>query len=246
MPFTVRDRAPARIPNDFQIDPNSGYSPTDEERAAIAGIEQALGQLASNAAADSKGGVRDSLLGARSAFRATETGKLRALAEDFANGTIDAKAAAERCAVIAAKITQDNPDVTIVSATPERFAVATTNYMLDAGEQAYADRQKGLIDDLAADEEIDVRDIHSAAGLEVRRAQRRDALDRLRKNFAFWKEGTSSGIAAANVSYVRGHYAAERERLESKLFSVNAVPGIGGDAGYNVELDIRITRDLPP
>jgi hypothetical protein len=250
MPFAVRNRAPARIPNDFQVDPDSSYSPTDEEKAAIAAIEQALGQLASNAVADSKGGMRDSVLDARGTFRTTETGKLRALANDFANGTIDAKAAAERCAIVAAKITQDNPDVTIVSAMPERFvgefAIAITNYALDAGEQAYVDRQNALIDDLAAHEAADVKDNRSDAGLEVRRAQRRDALNRLKQNFGFWKEGTPSETAAADVSYVRGHYAAQRERLVRKLFSVRAMPGTDGDAGYKIELDIVLAYGLPP
>mgnify|MGYP003694079871 CR=1 FL=1 len=80
---------------------------------------------------------------------------------DFASGRIDAKAAADRCAVVAAKVAHDNPDVTIVAVAPERFAgefaISATNYVLDAGEQAYVDRQKRLIDDLAADEAADIK-----------------------------------------------------------------------------------------
>jgi hypothetical protein len=250
MPFTVRDRAPPRVPNDFQIEPDAGYAPTDEEKAVVASIHETLGQLAGNAALDGKGGLRAGLLAARAAFRAAEAGELRAIAVDFASGRIDAKAAADRCAVVAAKVAHDNPDVTIVAVAPERFAgefaISATNYVLDAGEQAYVDRQKRLIDDLAADEAADIKSKHSDAGLEVRRAQRRDAESRLRQNFAFWKEGTSSERAAANVSYVRGHYAAQRERLQRKLFTVNAVPGTGSNVGYNVEVDIRLTDGLPP
>ena len=56
MPFTVRDRAPPRVPNDFQIEPDAGYAPTDEEKAVVASFHETLGQLAGNAALDGKGG----------------------------------------------------------------------------------------------------------------------------------------------------------------------------------------------
>ena len=50
MPFTVRDRAPPRVPNDFQIEPDAGYAPTDEEKAVVASIHETLGQLAGDPA----------------------------------------------------------------------------------------------------------------------------------------------------------------------------------------------------
>ena len=136
----------------------------------------------------------------------------------------------DSCAVVAAKVAHDNPDVTIVAVAPERFAgefaISATNYVLDAaGEQGL--RRSGAPDQRVlrptklpiSSPSIPMRALKSAA------PSAGDAESRLRQDFAFWKEGTSSERAAANVSYVRGHYAAQRERLQRKLFPVNAVPG---------------------
>jgi hypothetical protein len=248
--FIVRDRALIRFPNDFQIDADPSHAPSDDEKTFIVTVQQTLDQLASAAAADTRNKPRETLLAARTAWRAAKAAELRAAANDLASGTIDGKTAADRGAAIAADVNQSNPDVVIAAATPERFAgefaVTTSGFALDAGEQAYIDRQKRLIDDLAADEAADANANYSEAGLAVRRAQRKDVVDRLKQTFTFWKGGLASDAAAANVSYARGHYAALRERFGRTLFSVKPIPGTGSDAGYTVDIDIRLARDLPP
>lgn len=247
--FIVHDRVPARITNDFQIDPDPGYMPTGRDTACIAAIQKVLDELSSNANADRGDKLRESLLAARTAWRTAKAGELRAVASDFANASIDAPTATDRCAAIATEADRGNPDVTLAAATAERFTgeftLTTANFTLDAAAQAYADRQKRLIDDFAADEKADAKARYSEAALDVRRAQRNDALERLKQNFAYWREGTPSETAAANVSYVRGRYSAQRERLEKKLFNVNAVAGVDGDKGYNIELDVWVEDGLP-
>jgi hypothetical protein len=249
--FVVRDRASARIPNDFVIDvADPAYTPTDDEKAFIAAAQQTLDDFASCAAADVGYKLRDTLLATRAAWRSAKVGELRAVAGDFASAAIDVKTAADRCTAIARELGQDYPFVAIVDAKPVRFAgefaVELTSFVPDAGEQAYLDRQKHLIDDLAADEADDVKANYSDAGLEARRAQRKDALDRLRKNFSFWREGTSSDLAAANVSFVRGRYSGQRERLARKLFTVTPVRGKDGDKDFNVDIEIKVASGLPP
>ena len=249
--FAVHDRASPRIPNDFQIDPiDPAFQPSDEEKAFIAAVQQALDQLARYATSDTSTRLRGALLAARAAWRAARAGDVRTIANEFASGAITAQAASDRMAPVAGQIAQAHPDVSIAAAAPQRFrgefAVTVTGYTPDAREQAYLDRQKTLIDDLAADEEADLAANYPEAGLEVRRAQRTDTLDNLEQNFSFWREGTSSDTAAANVSYVRGRYRALRERLGRSLFTIYPVAGTGPDLGYNVEMDIRLATDLPP
>lgn len=247
--FTVNARAPARIPNDFTIDIDQTHISNDEEREFIAATYKALDQLADGAVADGRTRLRGSLATARADWRDAKTLQLKSVAADFANATISAQAAADRLAVIGAEISQAIPDVTMTSANPVRFAdefaIGMTAYGLVADEQAYVERQKRLFDHMAAHEAADIATKYSDAGLEARRKQRKDAIERLKQNFISWKEGASSEVAAANVSYVRGRYSAQRDQLKRKLFVVSPVRGTGENEGYNVDLEIKVADGLP-
>lgn len=255
MPFTVSPRTEPRIPGEFQIEPAGNHVPTDPERAAVDGITRAVAQLADQAAVDEKAKIRESLRTARTAFRTAQLAELRGVADEFANAALKAAEAAARCNEIAGRTKDNVPDVTLAAAAPPRFegepVVKRNNFALDAGEQAYVDEQRELLDILATHEAADSRETadgkarYSKAEMEVRRAQRAEAIVRLKNNFSSWKEGTTSRIATANVSYTRGYYAAQRARLERKLFTVDPVPGTGDDANFNVELKIGVTRGLP-
>ncbi|GMO93989.1 hypothetical protein [Bradyrhizobium liaoningense] len=251
MAFTIGNRNPARIPGDFQIAPAQAYAPAEPERAIIANVARAVDQLAAQAAADARATLRDSILRARVAFRAAQMAALRAVAEELVNGPADMAATTDRSAEILGRVSADVPDVTLADALPPRFdgeiALAVVNYAPDPAEQAYLDAQRELIDGLAADEAADLRANYSEPGLQTRRAQRTEVIGRLRETFTFWKsEELASDAAAANVSYTRGYYAAQRSRLGRKLFTVAPVRGTGEDAGYNVALEIRIAEGLPP
>lgn len=251
MPFTVSSRTAPNLPNALKIEPQAGYTPTAPEREACDTINRAVDQLADQAAADVKVEPRESLKTARTTFRAAQLAELRGVADGFVNGALDAAAAVTRCGEIAGRIKDNVPDVKLTSAAPARFegepVVTPVNFELNVGEQGYVDEQKELLDKLAADEAADVKAKanYSEAELRTRRTQRADAVKRLTDNFFSWKKGTTSRIASANVSYTRGYYAAQRARLERKLFTVNPVPGTGDDANFNVELKIGVTRGLP-
>lgn len=250
MPFTIGDRNPERIPGDFQIAPAQAHTPNDAERAIIANVERALDQLAAQAAADARAHVRDSILQARVAVRTAQTAELRAVADELVNGPADMAATTDRSVEIAGRINTGVPDVSLVDAVPPRFAgeigIAFVNYTPDPAEQAYFDAHRELIDALFADETADLRANYSEPALQARRQQRADAIDRLRETFSFWKAAeVSSAVAAANVSFASGYYAAQRRRLKRKLFTVSPVRGADEDRGYNVALDITVADGLP-
>ncbi len=248
--FTVHDRTPARIPNDFLIHAADGYTPTPDENGIVTGLHQTLERLVADAAADVGSKLRSTLLAARAAWRAAKAGELRAVANELTNDPINGQEATEHSAAIAKDVDQNAPGIAIVDAKPERFAgefaIAVTNFSPDAGEQAYIDRQKHLFDDLAADEAADAKAKYSDAGLEVRRAQRKEVIDSLRQNATFWSEGMPSGTASANVSFQRGRYSGQRERLGKTLFTVRPIRGKDDETDFNVDIDIQLTRDLPP
>ena len=248
--FTVHDRAPARIPNDFQIHAADGYTPTPDENTIVTGLQQTLDRLVADAAADLGSKLRRTLLAARAAWRAAKADELRAVANELTNEPINGQEATERSAAIAKDVDQSNPEIAIVDTKPERFAgeftVAMANFTPDPGEQAYLDRQKRLIDVLAADEAADANAKYSDVSLEARRAQRAEAIERLRQNFTFWIEGMPSDTAGANVSFLRGRYSGQRERLGRTLFTVQPIRGKDDEKDFNVDIDIQLAHDLPP
>jgi len=250
--FLERDNAPARILHDFVLEAAAGYNPTEDDEAAVVAIKQVLDELVSGLVADSdaRTRLRSDLRAARAAWREEKVFNLRDVAALFASGTINARQAAERAKSLAEDIKQSVPDVAITAATSPRFggefSVIATAFAFDAAAQVYVDRQGRLIDNLADDEIADSGAQFSLASLERRRSHRKDAIDRLRQNFIIWKEGASSEIAAANVSYVRGRYAAERDQLKQKLFTVKAASGADADLGYNVGVNVKLFDGLPP
>ncbi len=251
MPFTIGNRNPARIPDEFLIEPTQGYAPAEPERAIIGNVARAIDQLAAQAAADARATLRDRILQARVTFRREQVAALRAVAGELVNGPADIAATTVRSIEILGRISADLPDVTLADATSPRFegelALAVVNYTPDAAEQTYLDAQRELIDSLAADEATDSRAGYSEAGLQTRRTQRAGVISRLKETFNFWKsEQLASDAAAANVSYARGYYAAQRARLGRKLFTIEAVQGTGDEAGHNIALDILIAEGLPP
>ncbi|WFU26116.1 hypothetical protein QA649_07880 [Bradyrhizobium sp. CB1717] len=250
MPFTIGNRNPARIPGDFQIAPAQAHTPNDAERAILDNIARALDQLVAQAAADTRAHVRDSILQARVAFRAAQIAVLRAVGDELVNGPVDIAATTDRSVEIARRVNTSVPDVTLVDAATPRFAgevgIAVVNYMPDQAEQAYLDAHQETIDGFAADEAADLRANYLEPALQARRAQRAEAIDKLKETFSFWKAAeVRSGVAAANVSYATGFYAAQRARLKRKLFTVSAVRGTDRDDRYNVALDITVADGLP-
>lgn len=251
MPFAIQDRNPARIPGDFQIEPVQGYNPQDPERDIVALFTRSVDRLAEQAAVDASAGIRDRILQARVAFRTEQIANLRAVAATWVDGA-DPGAVTGRVAEIAGQIDGNLPDVKLAGATDPRFtgdfAAKITNYAPEAAEQAYLDAQAECVDSLAIDEAADSRAGYPDAGLQARRTQRAAAIARLKDAFASWKnDQLTSDAAARQVSWARGYYAAQRDRLTRKLFTVKSVRGERDEeARYNVALDIRMAEGLPP
>lgn len=250
MPFTIGTLDPARLPGDFRIAPAQAHTPSDAERTVLDNIMRALDQLAAQAAADARAHVRLSILQARVAFRTAQIAELRMVGDELVNGPADIAATADRSAEIARRVTASVPDVALVDTTPPRFAgevrIAIVNYTPDQAEQMYFDAHQETIDGFAADEAADLRANYPDPALQARRAHRAEAVDKLKETFSFWKAAeVGADVAAANVSYATGFYAAQRARMKRKLFTVSAVRGTDRDDRYNVALDITVADGLP-
>lgn len=247
--FDVKDRAPARFPGDFQIDSVAPYAPNEEEKQYLATVQQQIDALANDTAADSVAKLRDTLRAARRDWRSLTASKLRIEAENLASGRADTKSVAERTAAIQVEYKSGTPDIAIEKASPERFqgefTVNCVGFTRDEAEQAYLDRLKALVDYLAEDQAAEENAKYSDAVLAARQEQRKSAVEELRKDAGYWKEGLKSWTAANNVLVIRGSYKALRDRLNQPLFAVSVIRDEGDDKGLAVDLQIIVQRDLP-
>lgn len=241
--FFVNDRPNSRFAGDFQVDVDPAHKLTDEEKAYLADVARILDKLAADEAADRSVKLRDTLATARKDGRGGACTKLRAKADELAAGAIDAVQAKERNAVIEDEYVKNIPDIKLVEKSPGLFAVSGVG--LNRDEQAYLDQLSELFDTFAAEEREDAAANYSEAALMVRRTQRADATRELTKDFDYWKEGLDSRVAAGNVSFITGSYRALRDRLARPLFSVRVTPGVGREAGYNIDLSIPVESGLP-
>jgi hypothetical protein len=245
--FVVIDRASPRFLTDFQVNVDPTHTCTDEESAYLADIVRLLDRLATDQAADRATNLRDTLRTARKDWRDTTCAKLRAEADNFAAGTIDARQAIERNAAIESDYVKNNPDVNLVPAKTEQFTgqsdlSRSAGFNPDPAEQAYLNQLKELLATFEKEDADDASANYSEAALAARRGQRTDATKELKKDFVYWKEGLDSQVAAGNVSFITGSYRALRERLGRPLFSIQVIPG---EANYNTDLTISVEPDLP-
>lgn len=225
--FVTKDRPSLRFPGDFQIDPVAGDPPSDDETAFLAKAGATLNSLVNAIAAEDKEKLPDPIRLARRDWRSAIVSKLRGVADRFAEG-LDPKAASEQFDAIEAEGAAAKPDVTIESPSDDsaRFQGDIKVTTIAYGD-AFLERLQRLVDYLAKEDESDRNAKLSAAVLAARRQLRASAVDRLKLNIQWWKEGTSPQSLANNVLMTRGGYDALRDRLGRSLFTVKVIDAEG-------------------
>ena len=246
--FEVKDRTPPRFPGDFQIVTIGGVTPTDEEAASVAKLHAALDGLAAGIADEKSALLRNGLVVARQNWRSQAAVKLKAEVDRFVAGQLDAKAFSARVAEIEAASVGSKPDIVIEDVKPARFpgefSVICVGYAPDAAEETYLAALKGMMDYLDTEASVDQRAQDSDAVLAARVEERRKAVEALKTDAGYWREGTDSASLANNILVIRGGYKALRDRLGQSLFAVSIVKS-EGEKDFAVDLKITVDRDLP-
>ena len=250
--FTVKDIAPSGSAGlgSFAIETDPAHAPTDGEKAYLAKLKDAQAMLADAHRQDTNF-LRSPLHDARAMYREQEVHKLHAIATDFADGKIDADAAANATAEVAQRYAQSCPDLVaqVKAAGVLRFAgdfaITAINYVPDGAVKAYTDRIAYILDTLADDEVADKTPGELAARVIGRQNCRLEAADSLRKEFDEFRQGSIVlEFAADNALVTQGIYIANRDLLKERLF--NAIPKLSDDRTRVVALNYYIRPGLPP
>jgi len=253
--FAVRNATSPRFESDFTIEVDQAHAATEREKVYLAKLNDVLATLADDHRQDLANPLQPRLAEARRGHSTTSVAELRAIAENFAHGRIDADTALRATNDADQVYARNRPDFSARDKGPGEkrfegdFAVVRTNYQLDAAETAYIGRIDYVLDALAHDEATDKAANYPMARLAARQECRKNAAGRVRDEFESYRgNNISAEIASDNALVMHGIYIADRNRLERPLFDVDFKTGAAGgpDAGFAIDLDIRVTPGLPP
>ena len=241
---------PGRLRNDFAIETDPTYSPTDSEATYVSKLKDTLTML-KDAQQQDTNFFGSSVHGARTEHREKEVHELHEIAKEFADGRKDADAAASATTEVVQKYAQNCPDLVAQdkAAGELRFAgdftITAINYAPDGAVKAYIDRIAYILDRLAEDEVADKTAGDSVARLAARQDYRQEAANSLRKKFEEFRRGSVDvRVAADNALVTQGSYIANRDRLKARLF--NVIPKLSDDRTLVVDLEFKVTSGLPP
>jgi hypothetical protein len=251
--FTVKDISPARFGGEFAIETDPAHIPSGSEAAYLSKLKEILTMLADDERQDSTKPLQPLLAGARRQYRTTEAAKLHLIAQEFADGKIDADAAVIATTEVTQKYAQNCPNLVAQekAAGEARFAgdftATAPNYQPDDAEKAYISRLAFILEMLAREEDADKKTRYTVARLAKRQECRKDAASRLRKGFEeFCKGDIIAANAAENAWLTAGIYVANRDRLAQPLFDVSLEKDEKDDAKRAVGVHIDLTSGLPP
>jgi hypothetical protein len=253
--FAVRNATSPRFEGDFTIEVDQAHTATDSDKAYLAKLNDVLATLADDHRQELTNLLQPRLTEARREHRTASAAQLRRIAEDFAQGRIDADSALRATNDASQVYAANRPEFAAQDkgAGEKRFegdfAVVQTSYQLDAAETVYVGRIDYVLDALAHDEVTDKAANYPVSRLTARQECRKNAAGRIRDEFASYRSNDISvELASDNVLVAQGIYVANRNRLERPLFDVDFKTGAAGgpDEGFAIDLDIRITPDLPP
>ena len=243
---------PGRLRNDFVIETyetDPADKATDSEAAYISKLKDTLTMLKDAERQDTHF-FGSSVHQARTDHRETEVCELRKIATEFADGRIDADAAASATTEVAQKYAQNCPDLVAQdkAAAELRFAgdfTITKNYAPDGPVKEYIDRIADILDRLAEDEVAAKTAGDSVARLDARQGYRKEAANSLRKEFEEFRRGSVAvRIAADHALVSQGIYIGKRDQLKARLF--NVIPKYKDEPKRVVELEFKVTPGLPP
>lgn len=247
--FTVTERsdtggAKPRFDHDFDITLGNSSPPSAAELAYLADIRGALDHLGTDAAKEAGADLRDTITSARKQWRQSSVDKLRADADRFAAGNLDAEQAKANVAAVMADYGKGIPDAVLTAVVPPvypgQLRLDFSTFTPDPAERTYLVQLQDLLETLNREDAEDVAANYDAVALAVRREQRTLVSKELERDFANWRSGFSSEDSASNVSFVRGGYRALRDNLGRPLFFVDVKEGVG-----TTDLIIHVEPNLP-
>jgi hypothetical protein len=248
--FTVKDISPARFGGEFAIETDPAHSPSGSEAAYLSKLKEILTMLADDERQDKKNPLQPLLADARGQYRTAEAAKLRSIAQEFADGKMNADAAVRATTEAAQKYAPNRPNLVAQdkAAGEIRFAgdftITPTNYQPDDAGAAYISRVKTVLEELAGEEAADKTAGYAVGLLAASQERRKEAAISLREEFDEFRKGKAPAAWLADRALVIfGIYVAKRDRLKQSLFRVY----LKTDASNNaVDLDIQVMPELPP